>query len=241
MRNSICLSFGARRLDRWLTAVVVVLLAAAVPLSLSAQANPELLVSGLSGTGGSALGPSGDLYVTDGINGTVSRIDPDTGVVTLFASGLPRRAIPVLGGATDIAFLGNMAFALVTVVNQEFGGPDVAGIYRLDGINASTLIADIGTFSRDHVPTGFPVDLETGVQFAIETYRGGFLVTDGHHNRVLRVTLDGEVTELMRPRGIRFTWRKRVRPRTRLRTGRSSCSNRTPHQVLRPRSPPAAP
>jgi hypothetical protein len=37
----------------------------------------------------------------------------------------------------------------------------------------------------------------SGVQYALETYRGGFLVTDGHHNRVLRVTLDGEVTELI--------------------------------------------
>jgi hypothetical protein len=35
------------------------------------------------------------------------------------------------------------------------------------------------------------------VQYALETYRGGFLVTDGHHNRVLRVTLDGEVTEFL--------------------------------------------
>jgi hypothetical protein len=33
------------------------------------------------------------------------------------------------------------------------------------------------------------------VQYALETYRGGFLVTDGHHNRVLRVSLDGAVTE----------------------------------------------
>ena len=29
----------------------------------------------------------------------------------------------------------------------------------------------------------------------LQTYRGGFLVTDGHHNRVLRVTLDGDVSE----------------------------------------------
>ena len=36
-----------------------------------------------------------------------------------------------------------------------------------------------------------------GVQYALEAYRGGFLVTDGHHNRVLRVTLDGQVTELI--------------------------------------------
>jgi hypothetical protein len=34
------------------------------------------------------------------------------------------------------------------------------------------------------------------VQYAIEPWRGGFLVTDGHHNRVLQVSLDGEVSEL---------------------------------------------
>jgi hypothetical protein len=33
------------------------------------------------------------------------------------------------------------------------------------------------------------------VQYALEPYAGGFLVTDGHHNRVLRVTLDGEISE----------------------------------------------
>jgi hypothetical protein len=36
-----------------------------------------------------------------------------------------------------------------------------------------------------------------GVQYAMETYRGGFLVTDGHHNRVLRVKLNGTITELI--------------------------------------------
>ena len=46
-------------------------------------------------------------------------------------------------------------------------------------------------------PPNTPFDVPTGVQYALETYRGGFLVTDGHHNRVLRVTLDGEVTELI--------------------------------------------
>ena len=39
--------------------------------------------------------------------------------------------------------------------------------------------------------------MPTGVQYALETYRGGFLVTDGHHNRVLRVTLDGTISELI--------------------------------------------
>ena len=43
-------------------------------------------------------------------------------------------------------------------------------------------------------PPSTPFDLATGVQYALESYRGGFLVTDGHHNRVLRVTLDGDVS-----------------------------------------------
>ena len=31
----------------------------------------------------------------------------------------------------------------------------------------------------------------------MEPYQGGFLVTDGHLNRVLRVGLDGKVTEVI--------------------------------------------
>jgi hypothetical protein len=34
------------------------------------------------------------------------------------------------------------------------------------------------------------------VQYAFENYRGGFLVTDGHHNRLLRVTLDGTISQV---------------------------------------------
>jgi hypothetical protein len=35
------------------------------------------------------------------------------------------------------------------------------------------------------------------VQHAMDTFRGGFLVTEGHHNRLPRVTLDGTVSELI--------------------------------------------
>ena len=33
----------------------------------------------------------------------------------------------------------------------------------------------------------------TGVQYALQKFRGGFVVTDGHHNRVLRVSRNGEM------------------------------------------------
>ena len=57
------------------------------------------------------------------------------------------------------------------------------------------MVADIGAFSIANPPaTDFFVP--SGVQYALQAYRGGLLVTDGHHNRVLRVTRDGQITVL---------------------------------------------
>jgi hypothetical protein len=95
----------------------------------------------------------------------------------------------------DIAFLGRTAYVLVTLVGPDVGGSDVVGIYRVDGPDRFTVVADIGAFALAH-PPATPFDVPTGLQYALETYRGGFLVTDGHHNRVLRVTRDGQITEL---------------------------------------------
>ena len=92
------------------------------------------------------------------------------------------------------------AYALVTLVDDPnlFPTGQVNGIYRIDGPNSFTVIADIGAFNIAHPPTGFDFDVSTGVLYAIQTYRGGFLVTDGHLNRVLYVTLDGHITIIRR-------------------------------------------
>ena len=148
-----------------------------------------LLAAGLQGCIGSTVGPDGALYVPEGAAGRISRIDPNTGQVTTFATGLPK---PIAGlGATDVAFLGNTAYALVTLVSPDVGGKDIDGIYRIDGPNRFTVVANIGRWSIAHPPTrNFSYYIPTGVQYALETYRGGFLVTDGHLNRVLWVTVD---------------------------------------------------
>ena len=180
------------------------LLAVAMITPLAASAAPPsevpnatLLVTSLQGGSGSTIGPGGALYVTEAAVGRISRVDPKTGDTTTFASGLPSANPAIgIGGAMDVAFIGQTAYALVTVVGSDVGGSDVVGIYRVDGPDSFTVIADIGAFSLANPPnTSFFVP--TGVQYALETYRGGFLVTDGHHNRVLQVTLDGEVTELI--------------------------------------------
>src|SRR5947208_1469691 len=51
---------------------------------------------------GSTVGPDGRLYVTDGKTGRVLRVDPTTGSVTAFATGLPP-AVAGIGGAIDVA------------------------------------------------------------------------------------------------------------------------------------------
>jgi hypothetical protein len=186
---------------------IVLLLAAALiaiitPSAASAQSPCEKptatrLVTGLEGASGSTIGPDGALYVTEGAVGRISRVDPQTGEITTFASGLPP-AIIGIGGAIDVAFIDNIAYALVTLVGPQFGTTDIVGIYRVDGPDSFTVVADIGAFNLANPPTiDFEVTVPTGLQFALQTYRGGFLVTDGHLNRVLRVTLDGEINVLI--------------------------------------------
>ena len=146
---------------------------------------------------GSTIGPDKALYVSDGPGGRVLRVDPKTGATTTYASGLPP-AIPDIGigGAIDVSFVGNTAYVLVTLVGPAFGQPDVVnGIYRIEKNRGTTAIADLGAWSITHPPTT-DFFVPSGVQYALETFRGGLLVTDGHHNRVLRVSRHGHIREL---------------------------------------------
>jgi hypothetical protein len=204
----------AMRVTKSLGIGIVLMLTAAViamiTLSVASAQRPcpgptaTLLVTGLD-TGlesakGSTVGPDGALYVTEGAAGRISRVDPQTGEVTTFASGLPTAIISIggamIGGAIDVAFIDNIAYALVTLVSPDVGGTNVDGIYRVDGPDTFTVVADIGEFNLANPPPT-PFDVPTGLQYALQTYRGGFLVSDGHLNRVLRVTLDGEIAVLI--------------------------------------------
>jgi hypothetical protein len=61
-------------------------------------ANPPLLVTGLAGASGSTIGLGGALYVTEPAAGRISRVNPKTGHIKTFASGLPEQLF-VPGGA----------------------------------------------------------------------------------------------------------------------------------------------
>jgi hypothetical protein len=177
-------------------AAIAVVVPGAASANHPSPANPTRLVAGLAGGSGSVVGPDGALYVTERTAGRVSRVDPKTGAVSTFASGLPPAVLPIDGGAMDVAFIGRTAYVLVTLVGSDVGGSSVVGIYRVDGPSSVTVVADIGTWSIAHPPSP-SFFVATGVQYSFEPYRGGFLVADAHHNRLLRVGLDGSITELI--------------------------------------------
>lgn len=184
----------AKRLRGVSIAVIPALVLVSAARAQAAEPSVELLTSGVAGGSGSTVGPDGALYVTEGATGSVLRVDPDTGAITTFATGLPPSLVGI-GGAIDVAFRNHTAYVLVTLVGSDVGGSSKDGIYRVDGPNQFTVIADLGLWSEQNPPQT-PFDLSMGVQYAIEPYRNGFLVTDGHHNRVLFVTVGGEISEL---------------------------------------------
>ena len=160
-----------------------------------------LLASGLMGTIGSTIGPDGALYVAEGALGRITRIDRSSGKATTFATALPAAVPGVgIGGPMDVAFVGTTAYVLVALVDSTVGGNQKDGIYRVDGKYNSTLIADLGTWSFNNPPTPtvpFNYFLPDGLQFALQPIGDGFLVSDGHLNRILRVSKDGsEITVL---------------------------------------------
>ena len=107
--------------------VLVAAVIAMITSSTASAAEPtatQLPVRPLEGGSGSTVGPGGALFVTESAVGRISRVDPRTGEITTFASGLPQSIIGV-GGTTDVAFIGGTAYALVTAV-----GPDVGGTRR---------------------------------------------------------------------------------------------------------------
>lgn len=187
MRNSRAALFAA--------VVTAVLLPAMLVPTTANAAKPEApepvaeVIADLQGSIGSTIGPDGALYVAERESGRIIRVDTDTGASTTYASGLPTHPV---GGVFDVAFLGGTAYALVTVVGPDVGGSAVGGIYRIDDVDSSTLIADLATWSTENPPpTSF--DVPSGVQYALEPFGDGFLVSDGHLNRVLFVALSGEV------------------------------------------------
>lgn len=152
----------------------------------------------LDGLGsGSAIGPDGALYVTNGTKGTLVRVNPTTGSAKVVGRGLPRKFIDI-GGAMDVAFIGDRAYVMVILAGVDVGGPDdVMGIYRLKRDGTFSVFADVGKWSTAHPPKDPDWFLSQGVQYSMDVWRKGFVIADAHLARVIRVNRRGRISELV--------------------------------------------
>ena len=152
----------------------------------------------LGGLGsGSAIGPDGALYVTNGIAGTLVRVDPRNGSATVVGRGLPLNVVGI-GGAIDVAFIGRQAYVLVTFAGSDVGVPDaVMGVYRLNRDGTFSVFADLGAWSAAHPPKDPDWSVSQGVQYSLDVWRHAFVVADAHLGRVIRIGPRGRTTELV--------------------------------------------
>ncbi len=152
----------------------------------------------LGGLGsGSAIGPDGALYVTNGNDGTLVRINPRNGSETVVGSGLPPQFIGI-GGAMDVAFIGHRAYVLVTAAGSDWGPTDaIMGIYRLKHDGTFSVFADLGAWSAEHPPADPDWFAAQGVHYSMDVWRHGFVVADAHLGRVIRVDQRGRISELV--------------------------------------------
>lgn len=178
----------------------------------------EVIASDLQGTQGATIGPDGALYVTEGgtgggqkvstpdgdgffgLTGRISRIDPVTGARTTAATGIASGAQTEGGpgfGVVDAAFLNGKLYYLTSGSFDKITGLEAYpnGVYEVLSDGSSKLVANISKFNDDH-PVTFPDAGPGGNPFGIIARDGGFYVTDGNYNRVLRVTLDGDISIL---------------------------------------------
>jgi sugar lactone lactonase YvrE len=160
----------------------------------AATPSTTVIASGvIEGANGTTIGPDGALYATMSDTGEILRIDRDDGETSVYATGLPPRVADI-GGPMDIVFHGGTAYVLVSL----FGTDDPTGIYRMDGPGDWTVIADLGAWAEANPPAPeIDIFIPTGVHYSLENYRGDLVVTDAHHNKVLRVGLDGTIEELV--------------------------------------------
>ena len=124
------------------------------------------------------------------------------------------------------------AYVLVTLVGPSSGSPTWSTASTGSRRTATRRRSRTSARGRSRIRPRPDFFVDSGVQYALQAFRGGFLVTDGHHNRVLRVSRAGDISAADRVRrrrpyrarrsvATRSIWERPARSRISRRTARS--------------------
>ena len=164
----------------------------------SAAPTATLLVTGMESGSGSTIGPGGALYVTEGAAGQVLRVDPeDRGRLDVRQRSAEVDHRHRWGDGHRVHRQDRVRTGHPRRQRRRRHDNDVDGIYRVDGPDSFTVVADIGEFSSQNPPdTDFSRPDRSPVRNGEATVAGSWspmgttTVCCGSH-------CDGEVTELI--------------------------------------------
>src|SRR5262249_35173983 len=167
-----------------------------------------------AGRGGTMLSTQGDCdqvpppvgpYTAGPNSARITKISPDGNQRFRVAEGLPSsqtslKAGGLVSGVADVAFVGNMLYALISGAGCSHGLKDtVNGVIRINPDGSTSQIADLSAFWQVHpVKTPDPADPEPdGTPFSMAAVNSKLYVLDPHNAEIDEVSTDGKITRLI--------------------------------------------
>ncbi len=193
------------------------------------SANVTVVATGLNNPRGLTFGPDGNLYVAEGgVSGSsstagiceqvvppvgpytggktarISKIGPDgtrtTVVETLPSSQTSAGSGGFVSGVADVAFIGNVLYALLAGAGCSHGIADEPnGVIKVNSDGTSMFVADLSAFVRSH-PVANPDedDFEPDeTSYGMAEVGGKLYVAESNHGALDEVTRSGDIRRVL--------------------------------------------
>jgi hypothetical protein len=220
---------GTRKTLLRTAAAAALILPIATASTSAGAATASVYASGFNNPRELKFGPDGHLYVAEGGTGgttstagqctqVVPAVGPYTGAQTggRISKVVDGQRVTVndkfptsetsgnlghlVSGVADIAWIGNTLYALTAGAGCSHGvAGTVNGIYRVNGNNTPTLVANLSAFQMANpVANPYPPDFEPeGTWYSMIAVRGALYAIEPNHGELDRITTSGSISRVV--------------------------------------------